>query len=73
MEIDQFDKITRMFATSTRRRMLCTLAAGTLLPLLPRRAGAACQEGTILQFECGTRECIGGEFVDTFDEGTEDS
>ena len=67
----RFDQVTRAFATSSRRRMLGALAAGALTTLLPRRAGAACQDGTIIQFECGTRECVGGEFVDTFDEGTE--
>jgi hypothetical protein len=71
MDIERFDLIARTFATSSRRRMLGVLAVGALVPLLPRRAGAACQDGTIIQFECGTRECIGGEFVNTFDEGNE--
>ena len=71
MDNTRFDQVTRVFATSSRRRLLGALAAGALTTLLPRRAGAACQDGTVVQFECGTRECIDGEFVETFDEGTE--
>ena len=71
METERFDNIARFFATASRRRVLSGLAAGALTTLLPRRAGAACQDGTISQFECGTRECVGGEFVNTFDEGNE--
>ena len=37
MDSVRFDSITRILATSTRRRLLRSLAAGALLPLLPRR------------------------------------
>lgn len=67
MDSDRFDRIARTWATSSRRRMVGALAAGALTTLLPRRAGAACQEGSITQHPCGTRECIGGEFVNFFD------
>jgi hypothetical protein len=71
MDGSRFDGIARAWHTGSRRRMLGALAAAALTPLLPQRAGAACVEGTIQQFECGVRECIGGEFVTTFDEGNE--
>ena len=71
MESERFDRIARTLATGSRRRLLGALAAGALTTLLPRRAGAACQDGTVVPFPCGVRECVDGEFVDTFDEGTE--
>ena len=67
MDNVRFDQITRTFATALRRRMLGALAAGALTTLLPRRAGAACQEGTTREGPCGTEECIGGEFVGSYE------
>jgi hypothetical protein len=70
MDPQRFDGIARHLATSSRRRVLAGLAAAALTSLAPRLAGAACQEGSFEQFACGTRECVGGEFVETF-EGSE--
>jgi hypothetical protein len=70
MESQHFDRITRIWATSSRRRVLASLGAIALTALSRRQASAACQEGTVDEFPCGTRECIGGEFINFFDPGT---
>jgi hypothetical protein len=48
METERFDRLTRDFATASPRRVLSALAAGALTTLLPPRAGAACQDGTVI-------------------------
>jgi hypothetical protein len=68
MESERFDRIARALRTSSRRRVLAGLAVTFLATLGPRRGSAACQDGTVQEGPCGTRECIEGEFVDFFED-----
>ncbi|CAA9542865.1 MAG: hypothetical protein AVDCRST_MAG59-993 [uncultured Thermomicrobiales bacterium] len=68
MDGNRFDRLSRTLATMSRRRAVGSLAAGSLLLLYPRRAAAACVEGTVNQFACGTQACINGQFEDFFED-----
>ena len=58
MDNAYFDRITRIFATSSRRRATSLLAAGVLTSLLPRSVAAVCSPADCDQeFPCGFKAC----------------
>jgi hypothetical protein len=60
MESQHFDRITRIWATSSRRRVLAGLAAAAMTGLRPLRAGAACDPASCAETDlCGFKECVG--------------
>src|SRR5687767_4855759 len=71
MESQDFDRIARLWATSSRRRVLAGLAATALMALRPHQAGAACNPGSCnAAFDCGLRTCVGLTCQPTFFDNT---
>ena len=59
MDPQHFDRIARIWATSSRRRFMAGLAATALTGLRPSRAGAACTPETCDEtFACGEKVCV---------------
>jgi hypothetical protein len=73
MDPQRFDRITRNFATSSRRKLLAGLTMTALVALAPRRAAAACNpQSCDATFDCGERACGPVECeISFFEAGTE--
>jgi hypothetical protein len=68
VESQRFDRITKQFANSSRRRVFGALAAGALAAVAPLRAAAICTpESCDASFPCGRKVCQNGLCKTIFD------